>query len=230
MSFRSGSWSSFALGLGILTISLALAACAITRQSPSEPEKSGFLGDYSQLREGEEGEAQLVYLNPDANWAHYDAVLIDSVTLWRDTDAEELPAEEAQMLTDALYAALHEQLSQDYRIADEPGPGVMRLRVAITEVKGASVVTNTVTSVIPQFRLLTTLGGMAAGTAKLVGTAGVEAELTDSVSGERLVAGVDERWGTKAVRGGIGKWSDAKQAFDYWAERLRQRLAALRGP
>jgi hypothetical protein len=229
MSRQSASWSSFVIGLGILTISLALAACATTRQSPSEPEKSGFLGDYSQLREGGEDEAQLVYLNPDTPWSSYDAVLIDSVTLWRDPDTEELPAEEAQTLTDALYAALHEQLGQDYRIADEPGSGVIRLRVAITEVKGASVVTNTVTSVIPQFRLLTTLGGMAAGTAKLVGTAGIEAELTDSVSGERLAAAVDERWGTKAVRGGIGKWSDAKLAFDYWAQRIRERLAALRG-
>jgi hypothetical protein len=73
-----------------------------------------------------------------------------------------------------------------------------------------------------------TLGGLATGTAVLVGKAGVEAELTDSLSGRRLAAAVDERWGTKAIRGGIGKWSDADEAFVFWAKRLRERLAERR--
>ena len=104
----------------------------------------------------------------------------------------------------------------------------MRIRLAITEAKGARVVADTVTSVVPQLRLLTTLGGMAADTRLLVGAAAVELEITDSVSNRRLVAAVDERWGTKALRGGILEWSDVKEAFDYWAELLRERLAERR--
>jgi hypothetical protein len=38
-----------------------------------------------------------------------------------------------------------------------------------------------------------------------------------------------ERWGTKAIRGGILKWSDAKEAFDHWAQQMRQRLAEESG-
>ncbi len=30
-------------------------------------------------------------------------------------------------------------------------------------------------------------------------------------------------------KGGFGKWSDVEQAFDFWAERLRGRLASLSG-
>lgn len=224
MSFRS-----IGRALALLTVGIALVACATTRKAADAPERSGFLGNYDDLQEGKGDQAQLVYINPQTAWSSYDAIHIDSVTLWRDSRTDDVPAEEAQQLTDSLYAKLHEQLGRDYRIADQPGPGVMRLRVAITEAKGSKVVADTVTSVVPQLRLLTTLGGMAAGTAVLVGKAGVEAELTDSLSGERLMAAVDERWGTKAVRGGIGKWSDAEQAFDYWSERLRERLAALRG-
>jgi hypothetical protein len=216
-----------ATALTLLLASVALVGCAITRQSGGV-ETSGFLGDYSKLRPGQEGEAQLVYFNPAVRWSEYDAVLIDSVTLWRDARTEDVPAEEAQMLTDYLYAALHEELSRDYRIVDKPGPGVLRLRAALTEAKGSKVVMNTVTSVVPQLRLLTTLGGMATGTAVLVGKVGVEAELTDSLSGERLAAAVDERQGTKAIRGGIKKWSDVERAFDHWAERFRVRLAQLR--
>ena len=59
------------------------------------------------------------------------------------------------------------------------------------------------------------------------GKAGVEGELTDSVSGVRPAA-VDERVGNKTIRGGLGEWSQVERAFEFWAERLRQRLAELR--
>lgn len=213
--------------LAFFLTAVSSIGCATTRQS-NDVQKSGFLGDYSKLRAGEDGEAQLVYVNPGVRWSQYDKLLIDSVTVWRDGESDDVPAEDAQVLTDFLYAALHEELGRDYQIVETPGGGVLRLRAAVTEAKGSRVVMDTVTSVVPQLRLLTALGGMAAGTAILVGKAGVEAELTDSVSGELLAAAVDERQGTKAVRGGIKKWSDARLAFEYWAERLRVRLAELR--
>jgi hypothetical protein len=214
--------------LAVLVGLAVFGGCAITQQS-RDGGRSGFLGDYSMLQPGEEGQAQLVYVNPTARWSQYDKVWIDSVTLWRDASTDDLPDEEAQMLTDHLYAALHEELARDHEIVDSAGPGVLRLRAALTEAQGSKVVMNTVTSVIPQLRLLATAGGMATGTAALVGKAGVEAELVDSLSGERLAAAVDARQGTKAVRGGIGKWSDAQQTFKHWAERFRERLAELRG-
>lgn len=217
-----------AVRVALFLTPVVLLGCATTQQS-REVQKSGFLGDYSKLRAGEDGEAQLVYFNPTARWSQYDKLLIDSVTLWRDAESDEVPANDAQVLTDFLYAALHEELGRHYQIVDAPGPGVLRLRAAVTEAKGSRVVMDTVTSVVPQLRLLANLTGMATGTATLVGKAGVEAELKDSLSGELLAAAVDARQGSKAVRGGIKEWSDAKLAFEYWAERLRERLTELRG-
>lgn len=207
---------------------LVLASCATTRTVRSAAEPSGFLGDYSQLRPGEGKEAQLVYLNPDANWDQYKAIIIDSVTLWHNDETSKISDEDAQQLTDYFYAELHKQLSQDYQIVEHPGPGVMRLRAAITEAKGAKVAGNTVTTVVPQLKLLTTVGGAATDTRGFVGEGAVEAEITDSVTGTRLAAGVDERAGTKAYRAGLKEWSHIKRAFEYWAERLRERLAELR--
>jgi hypothetical protein len=43
-----------------------------------------------------------------------------------------------------------------------------------------------------------------------------------------LAAAVDERAGTKAYRAGLKEWSHVKRAFEYWAERTRERLAELR--
>ena len=213
--------------LGVLALSLALAACSTTRRTRSV-ETSGFLGDYSQLEKGEKDQAQLVYLNPKADFSKYDAIMIDSVTLWQSSETSELSEEDQQMLTDFFYQALHEALSKDFQVVDSPGPRVLRLRAALTEAKGARVVGNAVTSIIPQFRLLATLAGTAADSAVFVGEATAEAEITDSITGTRLLAGVDQRTGTKALRSGLKTWSDVKTVFDYWSGRIATRLQELR--
>ena len=116
--------------LGILVLSLALAACATTRQTRSV-ETSGFLGDYSQLQEGEKGQAQLIYVNPNTKFSAYDAIMIDSVTLWEDSETSELSQEDQQMLTDFFYQALHEKLSKDFQVVDQPEFGAAEICMAI---------------------------------------------------------------------------------------------------
>jgi hypothetical protein len=216
------------LFVSLLLVCFVLSACATTRQRRSA-EPSGFLGDYSDLRKGEGDEGLLDYVNPAADFSQYSAVLIDSVTLWRTSETAGLSAEERQALTDYLYSAIHKQLREDYEIANAAGIGVMRLRAAITEAEGAKVLAATVTSVVPQMRMLTTLGGMATDTAALVAKVGLEGEITDSLTGVRLMAMVDRRAGTKSLSGGMAEWSRVEKAFDFWAERLRKRLAELRG-
>jgi hypothetical protein len=207
-------------------LAIFVISCATTRQV-EDVEPSGFLGDYSGLRKGGEGEAQLVYVNPEANFRSYQSIMIESVTIWYTSDASRLAAEDEQMLTDRLYAALHRELGSSFKLVDRPGPGVMKLMVGITEARGAKVIANALTTVVPQLRLLATAGGLATGTAALVGRAAIEGEIRDSLTGERLLAAVDERVGTKTVRGGLGEWSHVDEAFDYWALRLRERLQAL---
>jgi hypothetical protein len=72
--------------------------------------------------------------------------------------------------------------------------------------------------------MLSSAAGLASDTQVFVGKCGIEAEVTDSLTNHRLAAAVDERAGTKALRGGVGKWSDVEEAFDFWAQRLRSRL------
>ena len=208
---------------------VVLCGCPTTRQTRTV-EKSGFLGDYSQLREGGQGEAQLVYIKPGVRWASYDKVVIDPVTIWTSGDSSVAKVSDAdrQLLADYLDASLRNSLSQMYTLVDRPGPNTLRLRVAITDAKGAVVALNTVSKVVPQLRMLTTVGGLASDTQVLVGRAGVEGEILDGVTEERLAAAVDRRAGTKALRGGISTWADVQNAFDFWSERLRTRLAELR--
>ncbi len=208
-----------------LALALLLGGCATTRQTRSV-EKSGFLGDYAQLHPGEDGEAQLVYRRPDVDWSGYEGILLESIELWK-TGPDSISEENGQQLANYFYLALHERLSKDFRLVQVPGPGVLRLRAALTETRGARVVGNAVTSIIPQTRLVATWLGATRDVQVFVGSASAEVDITDAFSGERLLAAVDARAGTKAMRGGIAKWSDVELACDYWAERIAERLGEL---
>ena len=211
----------------LLIVSFSLVACALTRRTRSASE-SGFLVDYSELVRGERDEVQLLYINPDADFSKYDAMMIESVSIWHNEETTRLSARDQQALTNYLYTALRDELSQDYRIVGAPAPNALHLRAAITEAKGARVAGNAITTVIPATRLVSIVAGLATDTQVFVGKAAIEVELLDSTTGERLGAAVDERAGGKTLRGIGGKWKDVDNAFDYWAQRLRERLASLR--
>jgi len=206
---------------GALVAGLALSiGCSPLRQRREAVEPSGFLRDYSQLKENDQYKAYLIYVNPRANWSKYNAIMIDSVSLW--ASADKLSPEDRQKLTGMMYNALFDTLGKNFAIVAAPGMNVLRLRAALTEAQGSKVALNVVTSVIPQLRLLTTVGGMAGDTSVLVGEASAEMEIVDSVTGERLAAAVDRQTGTKAlIRGNkFSTWGDVQSACEYWADRV----------
>jgi len=213
--------------LVLFALSSSAAGCATRQTGKAQP--SGFLGDYSRLSPGGKGEAQLRYIDPDVDWKKYTAVLIDTPLVYADSETTELTKSDQKRLTDDLHDALVDALEKDYQIADEPGPGVLRVRTAITEAQGAKLAMNAVTGIIPQLRLLTMIGGMATDTATFVGKCSTEIEITDSTTGTRLAAAVDQRVGTKDPRNMLNKWDDVDSAFKEWAERLRAKLESLRG-
>jgi hypothetical protein len=212
--------------LAVLLVAVAVG-CAGTRQPRSEAPRSGFLGDYTMLKAGEGDQAQLVYLNPGFEPARYGSVLLSPVTLWAgegESGLSKLSREDQQMLADRLHTALHDALAKDHALVEQPGPGVLRVSAALTDAKGSNVPLDVVATVIPQIRMGAMLVGMGADTAGTVGRVTGELEVADSASGERLIAAVDERVGTRGIGGMTDKWDDLQRAFDDWAERVRARV------
>jgi len=218
------------VGLSILAaavIAASLTGCAATRERRGTPETTGFLGDYSQLQENPEFPASLVYVRPGVTWSSYSSIELDSVGLWLSQETSGLSADDRQMLTDVLYTKLDTELRKYFMLVDHPGADSIRVRVALTQASGANVVARTVTTVIPQLRLLGGLIGLAGDTAATVGSARVEMEVLDSVTNERLAAAVDERAGTKVLfaKRAYTTWGDVDAACEYWAKRLTWQLA-----
>lgn len=214
----------------LIILLFLLQGCAATQQR-RDVVKTGFLSDYSLLKEGEgDHQALLRYINPDVDWRSYNKVILDSVTVWKNEETQDVSPEDLQALTDFLYGQLHDALSQDYTIVTQPGPGVMRAAFAITEAEGSSPVADVVTSIIPQTRILTGVKGLiVGGKPGFVGTAGLEANLTDAQTGKILLEAVDRRGGTKDLSGMTNEWNDVEKAYIYWAAAVRYRLCMLRG-
>ena len=116
--------------LGAFFGMLLLAGCA--NQSPTgestvrveSVKKSGFLEDYSILRKGGEGEASLVYWSQTANFAAYDKVVIDPVTVWLgpNSSLKNVSLKIRQQLANEFHAAIVKELGKDFGIVKELAP------------------------------------------------------------------------------------------------------------
>jgi hypothetical protein len=223
----------------ILALMLVVTGCASTQEAKSV-EKSGFLGDYSLLKEGQrstisegaEDQALWVYKNPAADWRKYRKVWLDPVTVWmsqKDSQLKDVSVEDRQRLAALLWSKLDESLRKDYEMTSQVGPDVMRIQAAITEAESSNAVLDTVTSIIPQTRLLSGMKSLATGVSAFTGSASIELKVTDSDSGTILVEAVDRRGGTKSLSGVTNSWNDVEEAYRFWAEKMRYRACQWRG-
>jgi hypothetical protein len=193
---------------------------------------SGFLQDYSMLTPGGEGQGISMYWNESADFARYDKLIIDPVTVWTTyaSDLSGLPAAEKQELANQFHKELIEVFGQDYELVDYPGPDTMRLRVALTAADASNVTMDTISTYVPQARLLSSVVTIGSDTAAFVGSATAEADLRDAESGELLAAGVDRRAGTKAIgKDTFDSWGDVRESFGAWAQQALTNLRKHRG-
>ena len=218
----------------VLALMLVITGCASTQEAKSV-EKSGFLGDYSLLKEGErstisesaEDQALLVYRNPAADWRKYRKIQLDPVTVWmsgKDSQLKDVSVEDRQRLAALLWSKLDESLRKDYEMTSQAGPDVLRIQAAITEAGESNAVLDTVTSIVPQTRMLSGMKSLATGVSAFTGSASVEFKATDSVTGAILAEAVDRRGGTKSLSGVTNSWNDVEEAYRFWAEKMRYRL------
>ena len=141
----------------ILTIML-LGACATTKEGKA-PEHTGFLRAPQLMTAGKPGQAQQVYFKPDVDWAKYDKVQLYPVTVWRGKESQfkGVKPADAQKMADYFFSLIHTALAKDYQMVTSPQPNTLRVSAAIIKLKEADVAIETVSTVVPQARLLTSL-------------------------------------------------------------------------
>ena len=219
------------LVLAGLFLSVFIAGCGGAKQY-RRVQASGFLGDYSQLKQGKANEALYIYVNPKADCRKYSKVMIDPVTLWaksEDSPLASLDPKDQKMLATLGWGTLYDAMHKGrFEMVDKPGPRVLRVKGAITETAKAKVAVADALAVAPYAWEAASLWGTGTGKWPFLGELSGEMELTDSATGERLFAGVDK------VAGALGsnidptaRWDDVRQGFNLWRDRSgeRQRVA-----
>ena len=169
--------------------------------------------DDAQVREG-------------VSFAAYTKLILDEPQLEfvePDSTEQQVPLDQQQkqrfaMLLADAFATQFADLN-DMQLVDEPGPGVLRLRVFVGEIAA---------TVQPR-----SLSGVGRGTIFLraVGNATLRLELSDAESGELLARGIDARvveGAALAQRDGmITTWEQVEQLCQRWASVARGRLQNL---
>ncbi len=182
----------------------------ISFSEAKELKPSGFFADYSGFVESEESKGLFVKKNPDRSIGEYSKFLLEPITVYMApvTGIKKLNikrmgvnAKKLAELTEHFENEITRALSENYTVVNEPGEGVLRLRLAITDVK-----TNIRLLNIHSYTSFTGVG---------LGSASMEGEATDSVTGEQILAVVDSRKGkTMPKIKGQGAGDIAKEAFD----------------
>ncbi len=176
--------------------------------------KTGFLSDYSKLQK--ESDSSMRYVN-DAAGAKYSSFIVDPVKVYFPSGSKskgKLTAEQITDLTNYMHAKIVQAVEgAGKKIAYQPGPGVARVRVALTDIQKTSAI-----NLLPQASLL------GAG----VGGASMEGEVVDSMTGEQIGAAIDSGKGGRIPFTNLGAWSAAKGVMDDWADRFQKRLESSR--
>lgn len=219
---------------------LAMTGALLAGMTPSiataedKPAFSGFLGDYSGFQESEKVRGAWTYIKPGASiqtLKGYNKIMLDPVTVhggsddvFRDIDPADL-----QQAAKNFQAILTSTIGSDYPIVTGPGPEVLRMRVALTgSVPRAPE--HGIASYIPValvFRAGKAVADSATEKQEIQVEVTVEMEFLDSVSNERLFAGVDSHRGSKETVPESDPDYNARtmdKAFEYWAGTIKDRL------
>jgi hypothetical protein len=193
--------------LMVVGVLLFAAGCATT------PPGSGFLEDYSKLQADPDDESLMWWEKAGVDWGRYNQLMIDPVVVYFHPKAKnrQIAPDVLKELTDYFRTVVIQEVQETYPVVDKPGPDVLRIRAAITDLIPAN----------PFVNIVTTAG---AGIPVDMGGASMEAMFIDSTTNEIIGAVVDSKKGTPVSIKGFTTWGHAKGAFKDWAELLKESL------
>ena len=195
--------------LGVLFLFFMLSGCKEVK-----PTKTGFLHDYSMLKEVPDNPAALFFEEKCVLWERYHKVIVDPVEIYFTDEGKKrkLKNKEVQRMADYFREAMIEAIGKRYHIVTEPSPDTLRVTTAVVDVKPVDVIANLISKSL--FYLPIDLGEAA-----------IEGELSGSLTGERFAAIVDHKIGSMfSILGTYTTWGHAKGMLDDWAEQLATML------
>ena len=190
---------------------------------------SGFLENYPEFEPGRKGGVDSLYLKEGVDFKKYYKVMLDHVVFYFKEDAKYkgIHPDELTELSKAYHKAFAKALRPNFGLVDKPGPDVMRIRTAVTDLVPNKPGVSAMTTIVPTGLVLSYAKKAVTGSHTGVGQASMEVEILDSMTNERIAAAIDTRHGGKLD--GMSKWKAVEGAFQFWGERLRKWLDEIHG-
>ncbi|MFJ2485293.1 DUF3313 domain-containing protein [Pseudomonas sp. NPDC087639] len=218
-----------AVMMGTLCIAtLALVGCSSKTVAPDE--YSGFLKDYSQLKEAKSpsGAEVMRWIDPKADINKFTSVYIEPTQLYpQPQPTTKIPQQTLNGITSYYDQALKREIGKSLPLANGPGPGVMVVRAAITAVSSKTEGLKPY-EVIP-VALLAAAVSTASGIRDQETTLATEAVFLDG-GNNKVVAQVVRKGTGKplANESQVMKADDVKNVIDGWASDLNQSYLKLK--
>lgn len=212
----------------------------------------GFLTDYPKLRPSPGDAGMLCWRATGVDWKRYDKVMIERIQVYLKPTGSQKPVDptDLKMLIDSFHSALVKSISPEARLVSAPGPGVLRVRIALTDLAPTNTLDSLAGTAVP-YGFVAELGsgaatGRPAGSTPYLGQTGMEVQFRDGASGTVVGECADTEIGRKYaadLNQGASKaaetwmngylesfksWSYAQDAFNKWAAEFAKRFNELR--
>lgn len=250
---------AIALMAGCQTYDAALGSgTAVTATDSARLTHSGFLSDYARLKPNPQAGGIECWRDPRLDAARFDKVLVSRIVVSlappkSDKEGEQKTVDPSDLktLTDYFHDSLVKALKPQMQVVDKAGPGVVVIRIALTDLVPTTVSDSVAGTLIPYAFIAEAGSGVAtgrpAGSTPYMGETGIEMQFRDGASGAILAECRDTQIGRKYAAdvnaGAVGTaqtwasgymnsfqaWSYAKNAFDKWSMLVAKRFAELRG-
>jgi Protein of unknown function (DUF3313) len=224
------------LAICVFVIGFTVRAQGSAKQQADSREVSGFLGDYSGLVPDAKNGDLLLYEKNASVLGKYNKFIFDPVTIYLLPEARDrgIDADDLERLAKYFHDAVTDELAKSgrYEIVTTPGPDVLELNFAITNVEPTSGKKNAAVKGAATAATIGVAPGASLAVPRLsVGKVGIEGEMLDSTSGERVLAFVTSKGGRRWFSGfnAFKKWGDIEAAFRSWAKEFRKRLDEAHG-
>ena len=247
------------LAAGCQTYDAALGSgTGVTVTDAARLTRSGFLSDYARLKPVAALNGIECWRDPRLDAKRFEKVLVSRIVVSmaapksaKEGEQKTIDPNDLKTLTDYFHDSLVKALKPQMQVVDKAGPGVVVIRIALTDLVPTTVTDSLAGTLIPYAFVAEAGSGVAtgrpAGSTPYMGETGMEMQFRDGGNGQIIAECRDTRIGRKyaadvdasavgaaqtwanGYMSSFQQWSYAKEAFDKWSLLVAQRFAELRG-
>ncbi|ABZ78134.1 hypothetical protein Shal_3593 [Shewanella halifaxensis HAW-EB4] len=221
--------------LFILSMTLLLTGCGVVQ----DYRNSQMFSSFDDFRPGPEGGSDLVWAQPgikslkDLNHilGQYDNVIVDQAWLVLDdkTRYDNLDDQDIVEVSHYLVSKIKNKASKRFNVIEQEqlssdSAKTLRVSVALTNIETPNPILAVTSSLLPFGLGISSISKVVTGEHTNVGSATIELMISDAQTGKPIVAVIDRKAGSKDFSTMIDSTDDAKDAVDWWVERLGSTL------